>query len=608
MTINYEKLSNEAKEVISEELWLQTIERVMDTLYKFSDKGKSGCVEFNRYDISLNLIEWANNKYNRIKKFMEHPAYNANEPFKIVHEVDAVRELDKDAINNFIDMFVDYSLYDFPLLYKMLSIFKTTFIDDDQISKYNKLIEWADNGLAREGDYNHFNGARRVDSEICYMYYPKMDYPIKREKGILVTKELIESIKKKCNPHEGQKTSKFVRKLITTAIGTIDEREFAKYADALNPVMFKRKAVLSVDPVDYLMMSHGNSWASCYWINRNDPGSYEGCYSNGTWSYMADEPTMIMYIVDNENTENFAELPKIFRQCVFFNEENLLINSRVYPSNRTDVRAEFRGYAQQFISELYGIPNNWKVKETNYNGDIELSDGTTLYARDLIEEDDDFVGYSDPQIYEISISINKANELKRPTKMFYGGKAYCPSCGNRWHGGDESRFVCEECDGEGYTCYGCGAHLSEDEANWCEDIGEYCCDDCSFYCDFHGRREYNNGNDYNEVSCWGGTTEYWCDEAVEDYAEECYECGELWRSEDMTYCVANGEYYCPDCVDSALTRCEECDELIPRDDVMIWTDPETGEVKEVCADCYERLVREAKEDKDENEELESEAI
>ena len=538
MNYNYENLTEEAKAAVSEELWKETVKRVYDTLNKFSDFGDNGYATYSEDYISLNLVGWANNKATRIEKFMAHPAYDASEPFKIVHEVDAIRNLDMVVINEFVNSYNNYNLGRVPLMCTLLDIFKSTLISEEQIDRFNRRIERVSELLSEiecglRADI--LNGETVNDDDIYYAYYPGTSSEvfrndrcrITREHGVIITKELIDKIKKSCKPHLGQKVSKFARKLITTVVGTVDEREFAKYADALNPTVFKRKAVLSIDPVDYLLMSHGNSWASCYWINKDDPGSYEGCYSNGTWSYMADAPTMIMYIVDKEKEKNYAELPKIFRQCVFFNENDLLINSRIYPSDRTDVREEFRGYAQQFVSEIWGIPNNWKVKETNYNGSIDNYGKRCI--SELIDNTDCFVGYNDPHYYELSVSVNKATELETPVKIRYGGKAYCPSCGDRMTG--QGRYLCDRCDETGYECAVCGRHVSEDDAVYCEDIEEYTCSDCAFYCDYHDVYESRGqwGDNVFEVRVrrrWGMTTELWCRDAVDDNAVQCAECGE----------------------------------------------------------------------------------
>ena len=71
--------------------------------------------------------------------------------------------------------------------------------------------------------------------------------------------------------HAGQKTSRVVNKICQyLGFDKVDgyNREFAKYADSLSPMVIKRHTILSINPLDYLTMSFGNSWASCHTIDK----------------------------------------------------------------------------------------------------------------------------------------------------------------------------------------------------------------------------------------------------------------------------------------------------------------------------------------------------
>ena len=140
-----------------------------------------------------------------------------------------------------------------------------------------------------------------------------------------IDSELADELNKICpevHAHDGQKTSRVINKLLAyIGVGKHPEynREFAKYADALNPLKITRHTILSVNPLDYLTMSFGNSWASCHTIDkqnkRNMPNSYQGMYSSGTISYMLDSPSMVFYTVDASYDGNdFWHEPKINRQ------------------------------------------------------------------------------------------------------------------------------------------------------------------------------------------------------------------------------------------------------------------------------------------------------
>ena len=607
---NYKELSEAAREAVTEQEWNTTVDRAVDTLDDFSDHGASydEDVTWDRYAIASNLRNWAINKAPKIKAMKAHPSYNPDEPFKIIHEVDAVRELDDEAIAEFAESYNDYALERRPLLCSLLYCFDTTFVTQRQIESFNyrvnnvcRMLDEIEKGIRSdifEGDL--------PDRSLLYAYYPVDEltpgasFEVVRDHGVLITKELIEKINRTCSPHEGQKVSKFARKLIMTIAGHVDEKAFAKYADALNPTIFKRKAVFSVDPVDYLLASNGNSWSSCYCINKYKDREYDGMYSNGTWSYMGDPSTIIMYIVDNDVTSNFAGTPKIARQCVFFNDEDLIVNSRVYPGGeRNDnTRREFRTYAQQFICELFGLPNNWAVKETSW-GEMAMNDIPTT---DLIEQDSYFVGYADPRHFEMSFSLNKAREAlavnAAPKKIVYGHKAYCPVCGGVFE--DNGRYVCEDCDEARKRCAGCGDRFYDDDLYYCEDTGDYRCSDCCTYCERYDEYYSNECTSFDTVHMegrYGTRSETWCMDAIENDAFTCNDCGEYWRDGDGV--LVHDSYgierwVCPECA-ADYAECDECGERYGEDDLKEFVDPETGEVKMLCPDCYEVAMEKVRE-------------
>ena len=117
------------------------------------------------------------------------------------------------------------------------------------------------------------------------------------------------SLIKECYPDikgisAGQKTSRAVKK-ICTLIGITSntysdfEKRYAKYSDAINPLDVVRHTILSVNPVDYLLSSNGNSWSSCHTLDKNNPNGFSGCHCSGTMSYLLDGTTMVYYQVEN---------------------------------------------------------------------------------------------------------------------------------------------------------------------------------------------------------------------------------------------------------------------------------------------------------------------
>ena len=142
--------------------------------------------------------------------------------------------------------------------------------------------------------------------------------------------------------------------------------------------------ILSVNPLDYLTMSFGNSWASCHTIDKQNkremPNSYQGMYSSGTISYMLDSPSMVFYTVDASYDGNdFWHEPKINRQMYHWGEDKL-IQGRLYPQDNDGCSTgytAFRAIVQKIMSEIFDFPNFWTVsKGTSEAGRYIDSEGT----------------------------------------------------------------------------------------------------------------------------------------------------------------------------------------------------------------------------------------
>ena len=185
----------------------------------------------------------------------------------------------------------------------------------------------------------------------------------------------------------GQKTSRVVNKICKHLGYDKHEeynRKFAAYSDAINPLSIVRHTVISLNPIDYLTMSFGNSWASCHTIDklnrRNCDNSYQGCNSSGTMSYMLDGTSAVYYTVskDYEGKEYYFQ-DKITRQMFFYGEDKL-IQGRLYPQGEdgaTDKYTQVRNIVQKVYADILGIPNLWKLtKGTSEASKYIYSHGT----------------------------------------------------------------------------------------------------------------------------------------------------------------------------------------------------------------------------------------
>lgn len=430
---------------------------------------------------------------------------------------------------------------------------------------------------------------REIDEERAAEFYYKYFDDRKWDMYFCCTKEIPSHVADNWNAvfadidlraREGQRTSRVVRK-ICKKLG-IDkepdfERDYAKFADALNPLKVTRYTVISWNPVDYLGMSYGNSWSSCHTIDKcgwevETESSYEGMYSNGTMSYMLDGSSVVVYTISKDYKGNTWELePKITRN-MFHYEDGLLVQGRMYPQTSDgngDMYKITREIVQRVFADCLDVPNLWYCRKgTGVCDDYTYSIGT--HYRDYTYFDDCNVSFLG--------SKKEYDEGKYSRKYVrIGHNPICPKCG-REHNDYANNIMCEECIGLVH-CERCGCVIREDDAIRDVDTGNvYCDSDCAgwddvFYCEddweYHSEwnRDYYTG-EYYSTATEGirpvNATEMWfssLDTAI-DYGCVVATDGELYDPEGW-----NVHY------------CEECGEWIPEDD---W-----NEEKEMCNDCVE---------------------
>ena len=380
------------------------------------------------------------------------------------------------------------------------------------------------------------------------------------------TTELLNRIWPGIHAHVGQKTSRVVNKLLCyLGYDKLEgyQREFAKYADSLSPITIKRHTVLSVNPLDYLTMSFGNSWASCHTIDkankRGMPNNYSGCYSSGTISYMLDKVSMVFYTVDSAyNGNEYWNEPKINRQMFHYGEDKL-IQGRLYPQDNDGMSAlytQYRNVVQDLISTMFDFPNLWHTKKgTSAASQYIYSYGTH---------------YRDYESYG-NCTLSTRTGIENKACIVVGHDPICVECG---HGHDVAESI--NCCNYGYICSDCGCRILDDEdLIWVD--GNCYCNECAFWCD--------NCESYHVGECHyvrhGSYGRYVCDECYnEDYAV-CPHCGVPHYKQYMNYVRSSDTYVCDDCL-SLYTRCDDCENLVLGTEVYITKDGT------FCEECYNR--------------------
>lgn len=197
------------------------------------------------------------------------------------------------------------------------------------------------------------------------------------------------------------------------------EREFAKLSDCISSATFKRRFVLSVNPIDFLLMSNGNSWSSCHYL---DGGNSNKCYQAGTMSYAEDSTSLIFYAINKNSKTPFCMAPKERRQ-IFCYSGLAILQSRLYPSyTDTKFYSTSMNYITEIISKCDGYSEAWisrEIASREHKKFFITANGYTHYP--------DYT-YSDfnPQLNVKAQAVGVFVE-----KAVIGGKTICPVCGKQ---------------------------------------------------------------------------------------------------------------------------------------------------------------------------------
>lgn len=373
------------KEIINDEerrALLSDMKGLLDEYdYKYTDEALNKIIDI-----------WATNKAELITAFKKHPNYLQGK-FMIVFSHNFSRNVDRYVVRSF----------------KQWLLNSDTCIAVREFMPEAMRDEVIDYGRKLPQDIFHFL------SDIGGMTEQYIDeYIVSR----------FDDVCPDIHAHKGQKMSRVVNKLLTyVGYNKLPDynREFAKYADALNPLQITRHTVLSVNPLDYLTMSFGNSWASCHTIDKENrrqmDNSYSGMYCGGTLSYMLDETSIITFVHNHVPTD-FANEGKIYR-CMFHYGKNILVQGRVYPQGndgRTDLYKVFRNYVQDELAPIIGLTDTiWRKKE---DGDVGGNvDSYGCHYRDYTN------------FHNCNVSYPRERSESRDNMIKIGASGICPYCG-----------------------------------------------------------------------------------------------------------------------------------------------------------------------------------
>ena len=211
-------------------------------------------------------------------------------------------------------------------------------------------------------------------------------------------------------------------------------REYAKLCDALNPIKVRRHTCISLNPIDYLLMSNGNSWSSCHTIRYKGKGA--GCFTSGTMSYLLDTSSFVFYTVDSSFDGDDIELePKLQRQ-MFGYKPDVIFQSRLYPQNldigSEHIYTEIREVVQKVIADCTNQPNLWKLMKST-SPYVKRTTRATCYPD----------WKHSRGITTVSVHKSVTEEGKQTKMILMGRPPICIRCGKK-HSRTGSLF-CPDC-------------------------------------------------------------------------------------------------------------------------------------------------------------------
>jgi hypothetical protein len=317
------------------------------------------------------------------------------------------------------------------------------------------------------------------------------------------------------------------------------EKLYAKLSDALNPRTFKRRRLISINPIDFLLSAHGNNWRSCHTITK----SYEdGCYRVGSLSYMLDNASFVHFTL--KETEQELHLAKRLTRTMLHFEDGLTIRARIYPHNTNKVLQEtYNKDTLDVICKCLGLP---------VNAPFRIGHGMEEVAS-YCYEDHRWMNYPD-YLYEQchgSVFVPKGFE-DIPTKIQIGHEAHCVRCGrsNR----DKLKLDC--CVSNATPrCAICEKQIFNGRYILPKKPGTFC-SECAFCCCMCGSSHLRNNENHFKTS--KGST---CAKCTEKYFFLCCICGEYHSRISYRYAIyhrdGSSDLCCGKC--SAPYTCVKCD-------------------------------------------------
>lgn len=390
------------------------------------------------------------NKHDIIESMKKHPCYNGN--YQIVQKVEFDRDVSRYAVMCFIDKFVNDINVDKVLLKKTTPAGKTfkqcrdeaiqnlpKMVKADDLTKLQKIdadLEMFDgNGVYKPSISNKSRFMRTVN-----MFRTYTESTMSQE-FINELSSLLEGI----NVVAGMKTSKALWRIVMQY--GFDEKvvqpKFTPYGDLINPLRRKLTYVISVNPIDYLLMSNGNTWTSCHTINKtNGDSGYHGAYCGGTFSYMLDSTSIVTYVIAEDETEHPELCKKIYRNMMHWDNDGILLQGRVYPQAKdgaVDLYAKMRHLMQKAVCEMKGV----EYINTHCGNDTWIKPNNSHRINFVVSKGNHYRDYNNFS----DCNWTKIRGHNDPTGnyMVIGYNPVCPCCGEELESNSREFIACGRC-------------------------------------------------------------------------------------------------------------------------------------------------------------------
>ena len=513
--------------------------------------------DFNGEAFDYNLDKWAKNKAHLYNVFSKSVDFNANE-LAIVKDIEITRDCELDNACRMAIKWVCHKHYPYVLRAIIEIMFDNTNkegIFDFECGGYYDSI---DNNYAfykENYGYDILTYADIIyrDYDICRatMFFCKQ---LKIANKIKLSKAL-NKIFDKYKHFKDYKMEidcsyiKEVRELDENGDWTgnmckvLNFNQFqAQLNDKLSPKTEKKKLVISINPLDYITQSRGNSWSSCHAFNPYWDDSYSGCNKGATLTMMVDPSSVIAYIIDTDNTNDLWNVPKQNRQTIFISDNHdYIVQNVFYPQKQETLSKQVRNVLQDILMNnetwVHSTSSGWRLNldTMGYKGYDDWGKGVDIsFLKELQDTTMPRIKVGD---YAYCVDSCEYIEDNCSVCSDHYGKIYCEYC-DEWHDEDDMRWI------DYYGRYFCDSEL--DDMYYCEDIEDYRFDDDCWYNEYNGYY-YSNDEENVYVENYGCVRMYDIEYSGEffycNHCDCCYYNGYTTEHFDNDSC----ESYCDDC-------------------------------------------------------------